>query len=66
LYFFKKIFQAYGSGCDIVILANDFECVQIIPGAKHGNIQVSCVECSQRQGRVRILINLYRILKKFE
>uniref|UniRef100_G1N4F0 Dmx like 2 n=1 Tax=Meleagris gallopavo TaxID=9103 RepID=G1N4F0_MELGA len=30
---------------------NDFECVQIIPGAKHGNIQVSCVECSQRQGR---------------
>uniref|UniRef100_A0A669PA35 Dmx like 2 n=1 Tax=Phasianus colchicus TaxID=9054 RepID=A0A669PA35_PHACC len=47
-------FTAYGSGCDIVILANDFECVQIIPGAKHGNIQVSCVECSQRQGRVRI------------
>uniref|UniRef100_A0A8C5IW04 Dmx like 2 n=1 Tax=Junco hyemalis TaxID=40217 RepID=A0A8C5IW04_JUNHY len=44
-------FTAYGSGCDIVILANDFECVQIIPGAKHGNIQVSCVECSQRQGR---------------
>ncbi|ETE63888.1 DmX-like protein 2, partial [Ophiophagus hannah] len=42
---------AYGSGCDIVILANDFECVQIIPGAKHGNIQVSCVECSQ-QGRI--------------
>uniref|UniRef100_A0A8B9CZE3 Dmx like 2 n=1 Tax=Anser brachyrhynchus TaxID=132585 RepID=A0A8B9CZE3_9AVES len=49
-------FTAYGSGCDIVILANDFECVQIIPGAKHGNIQVSCVECSQQQGRVRILI----------
>ncbi|XP_050759340.1 dmX-like protein 2 isoform X6 [Gymnogyps californianus] len=45
-------FTAYGSGCDIVILANDFECVQIIPGAKHGNIQVSCVECSQRQGRI--------------
>ncbi|XP_062998573.1 dmX-like protein 2 isoform X2 [Elgaria multicarinata webbii] len=44
-------FTAYGSGCDIVILANDFECVQIIPGAKHGNIQVSCVECSQ-EGRI--------------
>nr|XP_020023034.1 dmX-like protein 2 [Castor canadensis] len=44
--------QAYGSGCDIVILASDFECVQIIPGAKHGNIQVSCVECSNQQGRV--------------
>uniref|UniRef100_A0A8D0L678 Dmx like 2 n=1 Tax=Sphenodon punctatus TaxID=8508 RepID=A0A8D0L678_SPHPU len=45
-------FTAYGSGCDIVILANDFECVQIIPGAKHGNIQVSCVECSKQQGRI--------------
>ncbi|XP_040269911.1 dmX-like protein 2 isoform X2 [Bufo bufo] len=45
-------FTAYGSGCDIVILAHDFECVQIIPGAKHGNIQVSCVECSQQQGRI--------------
>uniref|UniRef100_A0A6I8PMC7 Dmx like 2 n=1 Tax=Ornithorhynchus anatinus TaxID=9258 RepID=A0A6I8PMC7_ORNAN len=45
-------FTAYGSGCDIVILANDFECVQIIPGAKHGNIQVSCVECSRQQGRI--------------
>uniref|UniRef100_F7AW56 Dmx like 2 n=1 Tax=Callithrix jacchus TaxID=9483 RepID=F7AW56_CALJA len=45
-------FTAYGSGCDIVILANDFECVQIIPGAKHGNIQVSCVECSNQQGRI--------------
>ncbi|XP_056428268.1 dmX-like protein 2 isoform X1 [Hyla sarda] len=45
-------FTAYGSGCDIVILAHDFECVQIIPGAKHGNIQVSCVESSQQQGRI--------------
>ncbi|XP_060116311.1 dmX-like protein 2 isoform X3 [Heteronotia binoei] len=45
-------FTAYGSGCDIVILAHDFECVQIISGAKHGNIQVSCVECSQHQGRI--------------
>ncbi|KAF6129744.1 Dmx like 2 [Phyllostomus discolor] len=45
-------FTAYGSGCDIVILASDFECVQIIPGAKHGNIQVSCVECSNQHGRI--------------
>ncbi|KAK1127635.1 dmX-like protein 2 isoform X1 [Acipenser oxyrinchus oxyrinchus] len=45
-------FTAYGSGCDIVILASDFECVQIIPGAKHGNIQVSCVECSHQLGRI--------------
>uniref|UniRef100_A0A8C1RDM9 Dmx-like 2 n=1 Tax=Cyprinus carpio TaxID=7962 RepID=A0A8C1RDM9_CYPCA len=44
-------FTAYGSGCDIVILASDFECVQIIPGAQNGNIQVGCVECSQQLGR---------------
>ncbi|XP_052007916.1 dmX-like protein 2 isoform X1 [Xyrauchen texanus] len=45
-------FTAYGSGCDIVILASDFECVQIIPGAQNGNIQVGCVECSQLLGRI--------------
>uniref|UniRef100_A0A672R5A9 DmX-like protein 2 n=1 Tax=Sinocyclocheilus grahami TaxID=75366 RepID=A0A672R5A9_SINGR len=44
--------SAYGSGCDIVILASDFECVQIIPGAQNGNIQVGCVECSQQLGRI--------------
>uniref|UniRef100_A0A673ZL48 Dmx-like 2 n=1 Tax=Salmo trutta TaxID=8032 RepID=A0A673ZL48_SALTR len=44
-------FTAYGSGCDIVILASDFECVQIIPGAQNGNIQVGCVECSHQLGR---------------
>ncbi|KAI7790177.1 dmX-like protein 2 isoform X2 [Triplophysa rosa] len=45
-------FTAYGSGCDIVILASGFECVQIIPGAQNGNIQVGCVECSQQLGRI--------------
>uniref|UniRef100_A0A8D2LJR4 Dmx like 1 n=1 Tax=Varanus komodoensis TaxID=61221 RepID=A0A8D2LJR4_VARKO len=39
-------FTAYASGCDIVILGTDFERLQIIPGAKHGNIQVGCVDCS--------------------
>lgn len=47
-------FQAYGSGCDVVILASDFECVQIIPGAQNGNIQVGCVECSHQLGRVSV------------
>ncbi|KAF5905311.1 dmX-like protein 1 isoform X1, partial [Clarias magur] len=42
---------AYASGCDIVILGSDFERLQIIPGAKHGNIQVGCVNCSQ-QGQI--------------
>uniref|UniRef100_A0A672YKJ1 Dmx-like 2 n=1 Tax=Sphaeramia orbicularis TaxID=375764 RepID=A0A672YKJ1_9TELE len=45
-------FTAYGSGCDVVILASDFECVQIIPGAQNGNIQVGCVECSLQLGRI--------------
>lgn len=36
----------------MVILASDFECVQIIPGAQNGNIQVGCVECSHQLGRV--------------
>ncbi|KAM7405881.1 hypothetical protein PAMP_000298 [Pampus punctatissimus] len=46
------LFTAYGSGCDVVILASDFECVQIIPGAQNGNIQVGCVECSHQLGRI--------------
>ncbi|KAM4744267.1 dmX-like protein 2 isoform 2-T2 [Anableps anableps] len=45
-------FTAYGSGCDVVILASDFDCVQIIPGAQNGNIQVGCVECSYQLGRI--------------
>ena len=48
--------QAYGSGCDIVILASDFQRTQIIPGEKHGNIQVGCIDCSSENGRVCALI----------
>ncbi|KAM9810580.1 dmX-like protein 1 [Neosynchiropus ocellatus] len=44
-------FTAYASGCDVVILGSDFERLQIIPGAKHGNIQVGCVDCSL-QGQI--------------
>uniref|UniRef100_M4APN4 Dmx like 1 n=1 Tax=Xiphophorus maculatus TaxID=8083 RepID=M4APN4_XIPMA len=47
-------FTAYASGCDVVVLGSNFERLQIIPGAKHGNIQVGCVNCSQRGGQVRI------------
>ncbi|XP_069043344.1 dmX-like protein 1 isoform X6 [Lepisosteus oculatus] len=45
-------FTAYASGCDIVILGSHFERLQIIPGAKHGNIQVGCVDCSMQQGKI--------------
>uniref|UniRef100_A0A4W3JQR7 Dmx like 1 n=1 Tax=Callorhinchus milii TaxID=7868 RepID=A0A4W3JQR7_CALMI len=47
----EEPFTAYASGCDIVILGSDFERLQIIPGAKHGNIQVGCVDCSLQQGK---------------
>ncbi|XP_074055713.1 dmX-like protein 1 isoform X6 [Macrotis lagotis] len=45
-------FTAYASGCDVVILSSNFERLQIIPGAKHGNIQVGCVDCSMQQGKI--------------
>ncbi|XP_075875590.1 dmX-like protein 1 isoform X2 [Nelusetta ayraudi] len=45
-------FTAYASGCDVVILGSDFERLQIIPGAKHGNIQVGCVDCSLQGGQI--------------
>ncbi|XP_072137542.1 dmX-like protein 1 isoform X4 [Mobula birostris] len=48
----EQPFTAYASGCDIVILASDFERLQIIPGAKHGNIQVGCVDCSMQEGKI--------------
>nr|XP_033784929.1 dmX-like protein 1 isoform X1 [Geotrypetes seraphini] len=48
----ERPFTAYASGCDIVILGSDFERLQIIPGAIHGNIQVGCVDCSLQQGRI--------------
>lgn len=47
--------KAYASGCDVVILGSDFERLQIIPGAKHGNIQVGCVDCSLQGGQVRLM-----------
>ncbi len=48
-----RVFQAYAAGCDIVILASDFQRVQIIPGAIHGNIQVSGIDCCSDAGKVR-------------
>ncbi|KAF3821460.1 hypothetical protein GH733_009502, partial [Mirounga leonina] len=33
-------------------MGSDFERLQIIPGAKHGNIQVGCVDCSMQQGKI--------------
>ena len=47
-------FQAYAAGCDIVILASDFQRVQIIPGVTHGNIKVNCIDCSTDSGKVNI------------
>lgn len=45
-------FTAYAAGCNIVILASDFQRVQIIPGVCHGNIQVGCLDCSTDLGKI--------------
>ena len=55
--FILLLFQAYAAGCDIVILASDFQRVQIIPGAIHGNIQVTCIDCCADSGKVKLSLN---------
>ena len=45
-------FVAYGAGCDVVILSADFQRVQIIPGATHGNVQITCLDCSHEFGKI--------------
>jgi len=44
--------QAYAAGCNIVILASTFERVQIIPGAIHNYIRISCLDCSTDTGKI--------------
>lgn len=45
-------FTAYSAGCNIVILASNFQRVQIIPGILHGNVQVNCLDCSTDVGKI--------------
>lgn len=45
-------FQAYAAGCNIVILASNFERVQIIPGAIHGYIRIGSLDCSTDTGKI--------------
>ncbi|KAM7285267.1 dmX-like protein 2 [Ixodes scapularis] len=45
-------FTVYAAGCNIVILASNFERVQIIPGVCHGNVQVCCIDCSTDIGKI--------------
>ncbi|CAN8004949.1 unnamed protein product, partial [Ixodes hexagonus] len=45
-------FTVYAAGCNIVILARNFERVQIIPGVCHGNVQVCCIDCSTDVGKI--------------
>ncbi|GFS07033.1 DmX-like protein 2 [Elysia marginata] len=46
------VIQAYASGCDIVILASNFQRVVNIPGVLRGSIKVSCVDCSTDTGKI--------------
>ncbi|KAL5274949.1 DMXL1 family protein [Megaselia abdita] len=45
-------FTAYAAGCNIVIMASSFERVQIIPGAKHGYVKISALDCSTDTGKI--------------
>ncbi|CAG0916295.1 unnamed protein product [Notodromas monacha] len=45
-------FTAYAGGCNIVILASNFERVQIIPGVIHENVQITCIDCSTDTGKI--------------
>ncbi|XP_039758479.1 dmX-like protein 2 isoform X1 [Pararge aegeria] len=45
-------FTAYAAGCNIVILASNFERVQIIPGAIHGYVRISSLDCSTDTGKI--------------
>lgn len=50
-------FTACAVGCDIVILANDFQRVQIIPGCSTGYVQVSCIDCCHETGKIAAAFN---------
>ncbi|XP_068239086.1 dmX-like protein 2 isoform X2 [Palaemon carinicauda] len=45
-------FTAYAAGCNMVILASNYQRVQVIPGVCHDNIQISCVDCSTDTGKI--------------
>ncbi|XP_055600709.1 dmX-like protein 2 isoform X2 [Uranotaenia lowii] len=45
-------FTAYAAGCNIVVLASNFERVQIIPGAVHNYIRISALDCSTDTGKI--------------
>ncbi|KAL0271823.1 UNVERIFIED_CONTAM: hypothetical protein PYX00_008798 [Menopon gallinae] len=45
-------FTAYAAGCNIVILASNFERVQIIPGAIHNYVRISCLDSSTDTGKI--------------
>ena len=45
--------QVYGSGADVVILAPDFQRVQILPGISLDNVHVSCIDSSVDTGKVK-------------
>ncbi|XP_055631831.1 dmX-like protein 2 isoform X2 [Toxorhynchites rutilus septentrionalis] len=45
-------FTAYAAGCNIVVLASNFERVQIIPGAIHNYIRISALDCSTDTGKI--------------
>ena len=51
---------AYAAGCNITILANSFQRVQIIPGICHNNVQITCVDVSNDTGKITLGTDKHR------
>ncbi|XP_043192763.1 dmX-like protein 2 isoform X3 [Amphibalanus amphitrite] len=45
-------FTVYATGCDLVIMDQNFDRVQIIPGVNYDQVQISCVDCSADCGKI--------------
>lgn len=47
-----KLVKAYGSGVNIVILASNFDRVQIISGQKYTDSILHCLDCTHGTGKI--------------
>ena len=59
-HFFKKQFQVYGSGYEVVVLDNHFNRVQIL-SLQDSSITstVKCIACGTQEGKVCIVIKSF-------
>jgi hypothetical protein len=62
MYLFISL-QACAVGCDIVVLASDFQRVQVIRNDLLKNAQqVTCIDCCNDTGKVRVLFSFLLLI----